>query len=181
MTKTMFNNGLITSIFSFLIDKFDSNNMITLQIGDIAPAFEGINERGEVVRLEDFRGKKLILFFYPADNTPGCTAAACSLRNAYAELQAKGFAMLGVSPDSPKKHEGFIRKHQFPFSLLADTEQVVMKQYGVWGEKKFMGRTFDGVLRTTFVIDEQGKIEQIFRKVDTKNHATQILEQFEKA
>lgn len=84
--------------------------------------------------------------------------------------------MLGVSPDSPKKHEGFIRKHQFPFSLLADTEQVVMKQYGVWGEKKFMGRTFDGVLRTTFVIDEHGKIAQIFRKVDTKNHATQILE-----
>lgn len=175
----MLNNGLKTSILSFFSNKPNNNNMITLQIGDIAPTFEGINEQGEVVRLQDFRGKKLILFFYPADNTPGCTATACSLRDAYTDLQNKGFAMLGVSPDSPKKHENFIRKHQFPFSLLADTEQVVMKQYGVWGEKKFMGRTFDGVLRTTFVIDEQGKIAQIFRKVATQNHATQILESME--
>lgn len=175
----MLNNGLKNSIFSFFKNKPIHNNMISLKIGDVAPAFEGINERGETIRLQDFTGQKLILFFYPADNTPGCTAAACSLRDAYSELKAKGFALLGVSPDTPKKHESFIRKYQFPFSLLADTQQVVMKQYGVWGEKKFMGRTFDGVLRTTFVIDEQGKIEHIFPKVNTKNHAEQVLALFE--
>jgi thioredoxin-dependent peroxiredoxin len=176
------NTGIIRSISSFFSTaKSTESDMTTLQIGDAAPAFEGSNERGETVRLSDYAGKRLILFFYPADNTPGCTAAACSLRDAYADLAAQGFEMLGVSPDSVKKHEGFIQKYQFPFSLLADTDQTVMKAYGVWGLKKFMGREFDGVHRTTFVIGATGNIEHIFTKVDTKNHAEQILELVEKA
>ena len=150
--------------------------MTTLKAGDKAPDFKGIDEQGNTIGLSDFQGKKLILFFYPADNTPGCTAAACSLRDSYEALKDKGFELLGVSPDSAKKHQGFINKYAFPFHLLADTEHQVMDAFGVWGPKKFMGREFDGVHRTTFVIDEQGMIEKVFTKVDTKNHATQILE-----
>jgi thioredoxin-dependent peroxiredoxin len=152
--------------------------MITLSVGDSAPLFEGINENGETIRLTDYKGKKLILFFYPQDNTPGCTAAACSLRDSYGELRSKGFEMLGVSADTPKKHQKFIEKFQFPYSLLADTEKVVLSAYGVWGEKKFMGRIFDGILRTTFVIDEQGIIEKIYTKVNTASHAEQILDSY---
>ncbi|MCB0640930.1 MAG: thioredoxin-dependent thiol peroxidase [Phaeodactylibacter sp.] len=152
--------------------------MTHLKEGDAAPHFEGEIETGEQVSLEDFKGKKLILFFYPKDNTPGCTAAACSLRDAYSDLRAQGFEMLGVSPDSAKKHGNFIKKFEFPFHLLADTEQAVLKAYGVWGPKKFMGREFIGVLRTTFIIDEQGKIEKVYDKVRTKDHANQILESY---
>ncbi len=150
--------------------------MTHLNIGDPAPNFEGLNEKDEIIRLSDYKGRKLILFFYPQDNTPGCTAAACSLRDSYGELRDKGFEMLGVSADTPKKHQKFIEKYQFPYSLLADTEKVVLSAYGVWGEKKFMGRIFDGILRTTFVIDEQGIIEKIYTKVNTTSHAEQILE-----
>lgn len=152
--------------------------MTHLKAGDEAPHFEGEIETGERISLDHFKGKKLILFFYPKDNTPGCTAAACSLRDAYGDLRAKGFEMLGVSPDSARKHTGFIKKFEFPFHLLADTEQEVLKAYGVWGPKKFMGREFVGVLRTTFVIDEHGKIEHVFDKVRTKDHADQILESY---
>ncbi len=150
--------------------------MTKLKVGDKAPAFKGVDEKGEAIQLSDFKGKKLILFFYPRDNTPGCTAEACSLRDHYTELKDAGYALLGVSPDTPKKHQNFINKFDFPFSLLADTELETINSYGVWGPKKFMGREFDGLLRTTFVIDEKGKIERIIDKVKTKQHAAQILE-----
>jgi peroxiredoxin Q/BCP len=149
--------------------------MTHLKEGDQAPDFSGINEKSEQVSLADFKGKKLILFFYPKDNTPGCTAEACNLRDNFGELREKGFEMLGVSPDSAKKHENFIKKFSFPFSLLADTEHEVLNAYGVWGRKKFMGREYDGVHRTTFVIDEAGKVEKVFTKVKTKDHADQIM------
>ncbi len=147
-----------------------------LQEGDAAPAFTGVDQDGNKVSLSDYKGKKLILFFYPKDNTPGCTAEVCSLRDGFSELQAKGYELLGVSPDSEKKHQNFIKKHKLPFPLLADTEQETLKAFGVWGKKKFMGREYTGVHRTTFVIDEKGKIEKIYRKVKTKSHSDQILE-----
>ncbi|MEM9920866.1 MAG: thioredoxin-dependent thiol peroxidase [Bacteroidota bacterium] len=150
--------------------------MTHLKEGDAAPAIDGFDENGEAVSLAQFAGRKLILFFYPKDNTPGCTAEACSLRDSYDELKAAGFELLGVSPDSAKKHQNFIKKFEFPFHLLADTDRKVIEAYGIWGPKKFMGREFDGVHRTTFIIDENGKIEKIYKKVKTKDHATQILE-----
>jgi peroxiredoxin Q/BCP len=149
---------------------------INLQKGDKAPDFTGIDQDGNEVSLSDFKGKKLILFFYPKDNTPSCTIEACNLRDNYAALRAKGFELLGVSPDSALRHQNFIRKFKLPFPLLADTEQEVMQAYGVWGPKKFMGRSYIGVHRTTFVIDEQGMIEGVIEKVKTKNHTRQILE-----
>ena len=150
--------------------------MTHLKEGDKAPAFTGLNEKGEEVSLSDYKGKKLILFFYPKDNTPGCTAEACNLRDNYDQLRAQGFELLGVSPDRAKKHQNFIKKHEFPFPLLADTEQEVLQKYGVWGEKQMYGRSYMGVFRTTFIIGESGVIEKIFTKVDTKAHAEQILE-----
>lgn len=151
--------------------------MIThLKVGDQAPNFSGLTEKGETISLADFAGKKLILFFYPKDNTPGCTAEACNLRDNYNALQKKGFELLGVSPDSPKKHQNFINKFEFPFSLLADTELETIKAFGIWGLKKFMGKEYEGVHRTTFLIDEEGKITEIFAKVKTKSHADQIFE-----
>jgi len=150
--------------------------MTHLQEGDLAPNFEGINEQEESMQLSDFKDKKLILFFYPKDDTPGCTAAACNLRDNSDDLKKLGFEMLGVSPDPAKKHQKFIQKYDFPFHLLADTEHKIMDDYGVWGPKKFMGREYDGVHRTTFIIGGNGKIEKVFRKVKTKNHTAQILE-----
>ena len=150
--------------------------MTHLNVGDQAPDFSGENEKGETISLSDYAGKKLILFFYPKDNTPGCTAEACNLRDNYSELQEKGFELLGVSPDSPKKHTNFIKKFEFPFSLLADTELETIKAYGIWGLKKFMGKEYEGVHRTTFLIDEEGKVLEIFKKVKTKTHAEQIMD-----
>ena len=150
--------------------------MTHLQIGDTAPAFEGVDQDSNTISLGDYKGKKLVLFFYPKDNTPGCTAEVCSLRDGFGELQAQGYELLGVSPDSSKKHQNFINKFGLPFPLLADTERKTLEAYGVWGPKKFMGRTYDGVHRTTFIIDEEGKIAQIYTKVKTKSHAEQILE-----
>jgi peroxiredoxin Q/BCP len=172
------NSGIKKSIYSFLIagTSQHSADMTSLKVGDRAPQFETVLHDGTQIQLSDYAGKKLILFFYPADDTPGCTAAACSLRDAYSELSEKGYQMLGVSPDSEKSHDKFIKKFAFPFPLFPDVDQTVMKAYGVWGPRKWMGREFDGVHRTTFVIDEQGTIEQIFTKVDTKNHARQILD-----
>jgi len=135
-----------------------------------APDFE-INGK----TLKDFKGKKVILYFYPKDNTSGCTAQACNLRDNYSDLKAKGFIVIGVSPDSAKSHNNFSEKHNLPFELIPDTEKNLLKNYGVWGEKKMYGRTYEGVLRTTFIIDENGKIEKIIKKVDTKNHSQQIL------
>ncbi len=149
--------------------------MFHLKEGDAAPTFSTPNEKGETVQLSDFSGKKLVLYFYPKDDTPGCTAEACSLRDNYQQFLAKGYAVLGVSPDAPKKHVKFIEKYSLPFSLLADEDHHVANAYGVWGPKKFMGRSYDGIHRTTFVIDESGKIERIISQVDTKNHAEQII------
>ena len=147
-----------------------------LKEGDKAPAFTGLNENGESISLKDFKGRKLILFFYPKDNTPGCTAAACNLSENFDKLKEMGYDLLGVSPDSAKKHQNFIKKFDFPFSLLADTELEVIKAYDVWGQKKFMGKEYIGLLRTTFIIDEKGKIERIISKVKTKTDTEQILE-----
>ncbi|MCL4124684.1 UNVERIFIED_CONTAM: hypothetical protein GTU68_052452 [Idotea baltica] len=153
--------------------------MTTLQSGDTAPTFTGINEDGQEVSLEDYKGQKLILFFYPKDDTPGCTAAACNLRDNYAALRDKNFQMLGVSPDKDTKHRKFIDKHSFPFSLIADPDKELIKLYCLWGLKKFMGREYEGVYRTTFIIDEEGKIEHVISKVKTKAHTEQILALYE--
>ncbi len=150
--------------------------MTHLQEGDMAPDFTGLNEHGEEIKLSDYRGKKLILFFYPKDNTPGCTAEACNLRDNFDLLKERGFELLGVSPDSQRKHQNFISKFELPFPLIADTEHEVLKLYGAWGEKQMYGKTYEGVLRTTFIIDEEGKITKIFKKVKTKAHTEQILE-----
>ena len=147
-----------------------------LQVGDPAPPFTALDEKGQERSLSDYRGKKLVLFIYPKDNTPGCTAEACSLRDHFGELQAQGYELLGVSADSAKKHQNFINKYELPFPLLADIDKQVIQSYGAWGMKKFMGREFEGILRTTFIIDENGRIEAIFKKVKTKTHAAQILE-----
>ena len=149
--------------------------MFHLKVGDAAPVFSALNEKNETVSLTDFKGKKLVLYFYPKDDTPGCTAEASSLRDSYEVFLNKGYAVLGVSPDSAKKHIKFQDKYSLPFSLLADEDHAVAEAYGVWGEKKFMGRTYQGIHRATFIIDEQGLIERIIDKVDTANHAEQVL------
>lgn len=148
---------------------------ITLQVGDKAPVFKAKNEKGETVSLTDYKGKKLVLYFYPKDDTPGCTAEACDLRDNYQSFQAQGYEILGVSPDNETKHQKFIAKHELPFSLLADTDNAVATAYGTWGEKSMYGKKYMGILRTTFVIDEKGKIEKVIEKVDTKKHTTQLL------
>jgi thioredoxin-dependent peroxiredoxin len=150
--------------------------MFHLKEGDNAPDFSAPNETGQTVGLADYKGKKLVLYFYPKDDTPGCTAEACSLRDGYGMFQSKGYEILGVSPDSVKKHVKFQEKYHLPFNLLADENHAVAEAYGVWGQKKFMGRTYDGIHRTTFVIDENGRIERIIAKVDTEKHTEQILE-----
>jgi peroxiredoxin Q/BCP len=144
------------------------------EIGKKAPAFSALDENGNTIGLDTFSGKKLVLYFYPKDDTPGCTAEACSLRDNYQDLLDKGYAVLGVSPDDSKKHTKFIAKYSLPFSLLADTDQTVCNAYGVWVEKSMYGRKYMGVARTTFVIDENGTLTEIIEKVDTKNHASQI-------
>jgi thioredoxin-dependent peroxiredoxin len=149
--------------------------MFHLKEGDQAPDFSAPNEKGEITQLSDYKGKKLVLYFYPKDDTPGCTAEACSLRDGYGQFLSKGYDILGVSPDSVKKHVKFQEKYNLPFALLADENHAVAEAYGVWGPKKFMGRAYDGIHRTTFVIDESGVIERIISKVDTENHATQVL------
>ena len=151
--------------------------MTTLQAGDQAPAFTGTLQDGSTVSLSDYAGKKLIVFFYPKDDTPGCTAAACSLRDHYGDLRKEGYELLGISPDSPQKHLKFIDKYELPMPLVADENHEIMDAFGVWGPKKFMGREYDGVHRTTFVIDEDGKIARVITKVQTKTHAAQLLQE----
>jgi peroxiredoxin Q/BCP len=148
---------------------------IKLNIGDKAPNFSCKNEKGELVSLKDFKGKNLVLYFYPKDDTPGCTAEACDLRDNYQNFLSKGFEILGVSPDNEKKHQKFIDKHELPFSLLADEDHAVAEAYGVWGEKSMYGKKYMGILRTTFVIDEKGKLSNIIEKVDTKAHSKQLI------
>lgn len=150
-----------------------------LKIGDKAPEFSVKNQDGKRIKLSDFLGKKVILFFYPKASTPGCTMEAKNLRDNYKELQDKGFEVIGVSADSERRQKNFCVKNELPYSLLVDEEKEVIKAYGVWGLKKFMGREYDGIHRTTFVIDEKGSIEQIIEKVKTKHHTQQILELYE--
>lgn len=149
--------------------------MPNLKIGEKAPDFTGRIQTGETITLQQLVGKKLILYFYPKDNTPGCTAEACDLRDNYNMWLQKGYQVIGISPDSEKSHQNFIEKHGLPFNLIADTDKTIMKAYGAWGEKKLYGKTYEGVLRKTFVISENGIIEAIFDKVDTKKHTQQIV------
>ena len=150
--------------------------MKTLKQGDAVPNFTAKDEQGNKVALSDYKGKKLIVFFYPKANTPGCTAEACSLRDNYAELQEKGFELLGVSADSEKQQANFKNKYEFPFPLLADDDKTVINTFGVWGPKKFMGKEYDGIHRMTFLINQNGIVEKVIDKVKTKDHAAQILE-----
>jgi len=149
--------------------------MTSLKIGDASPQFEANDNVGNTIRLSDYTGKKLVLFFYPKASTPGCTAEACNLRDHYQAFLAKGYDVLGVSADSAKRQQNWVLKHELPFPLLADEDKVVINAFGVWGPKKFMGKEYDGIHRTTFVIDENGSIENIITKVKTKAHTAQIL------
>lgn len=149
--------------------------MSKLTEGMAAPAINGVDQNGAKVALADFKGKKVVLYFYPKDDTPGCTAQACNLRDNYAAIKAAGFEILGVSIDPEKAHQKFITKYTLPFSLIADTDKKIVEDYGVWVEKSMYGKKYMGTARVTFVIDEQGKISKIIDKVDTKNHTAQIL------
>jgi peroxiredoxin Q/BCP len=150
--------------------------MTHLKEGDKAPVFKGVDQSGNKVSLSDLKGKKVILYFYPKDMTPGCTAQACNLRDNYTALLKKGYAVVGVSTDGEKSHQKFAEKYELPFPLLADEDRRIVAQYGVWGEKKFMGKVYDGTHRTTFLINEDGVIDKIITKPDTKNHTEEILE-----
>jgi thioredoxin-dependent peroxiredoxin len=149
---------------------------ISLKSGDKAPEFTSVDQNGKQLKLSDYKGKKLILYFYPKDNTSGCTAEACSLRDGYEQLANLGYEVVGVSPDSEKSHQGFIKKYELPFRLIADTNQTVANLFDVWGEKKMYGRSYMGILRTTFIIDEKGIISHVVSKVNTGDHVNQILE-----
>lgn len=146
-----------------------------LTVGDMAPEFEGIDHEGNPIKLSDFKGKKVILYFYPKDNTPGCTAQSCNLRDNYSLLQEKGYVVLGISSDGVASHQKFRDKFELPFPLIADTEKKIHELYGTWGEKSMYGRKYMGTFRFTFVIDEEGKIEDIIKKVKTKDHTAQIV------
>lgn len=148
-----------------------------MQVGDKAPEVLGINEKGEAIRLSDYKGKKIVLYFYPKDMTSGCTAQACNLRDNYSELRKTGYEVIGVSVDNEKSHQKFIEKNNLPFPLIADTDKKLVEQFGVWGEKSMYGRKYMGTFRTTFIINEEGVIERIItpKEVKTKDHAAQIL------
>lgn len=148
---------------------------MAIQTGDKVPDLLGLDQDGKEVKVSDYKGRKIALYFYPKDNTSGCTAEACSLRDGYNELKKAGYEIIGVSKDSAQSHRGFIEKQNLPFRLIADTDTTLQQQFGVWAEKKMYGRTYMGTLRYTFLIDENGVIEKVIEKVDTKNHAQQIL------
>lgn len=150
--------------------------MIALKAGDKAPAINATDQDGNKISLESLKGRKVVLYFYPKDDTPGCTAEACSLRDNYKQLTDLGYFVIGVSPDNQKSHQKFADKHELPFPLIADPEKKVIMDYGTWGPKKFLGREYDGVIRTTFIINEKGIIDEVISKVDTKNHAFQVLD-----
>jgi peroxiredoxin Q/BCP len=147
-----------------------------LEKGEKAPEFEGIDQNGNAIKSSDYKGKKYVLFFYPKASTPGCTAEACDLRDNEEALKAKGYAIIGVSADSVKRQKNFATKYNLNYPLIADEDKKIIEAFGVWGRKKFMGREFDGILRTTFIINEKGIIENVIEKVKTKEHAKQILE-----
>jgi peroxiredoxin Q/BCP len=165
---------IITLCILFTINA-NSQEINMLKIGDKAPAINSIDQNGEKITLEQFKGKKIVLYFYPKDMTPGCTMQSCNLRDNYQTLLNEGYVVLGCSADSPEKHQKFIAKYDLPFPLISDESKQVLNAYGVWGPKKFMGRAYDGISRTTFVIDENGVIIDIITKVKTKEHTKQIL------
>jgi thioredoxin-dependent peroxiredoxin len=146
-----------------------------LKVGDRAPDFTAKNQEGKEIKLSGFLGKKVILYFYPKDDTPGCTAEACNLRDNYSDLLKRGFEVIGVSPDDEKSHTKFVSKYNLQFNLVADTAKTILKQYGAWGKKDMYGKEYEGVLRTTYVINEQGIIEKVIEKVNTGDHSNQIL------
>jgi len=150
-----------------------------LKEGIAAPAFTTKNAEGDTVRLKDFRGQKVVLYFYPKDDTPGCTTEACSFRDAFSKFKKRGIQVFGVSPDNEASHKKFAAKYKLPFALLADTDHAISDAYGVYGQKTFMGRTYMGVNRTTFLINEQGKIKKVFQKVKPEEHASEVLDAFE--
>jgi len=154
--------------------------MNILKEGDKAPELLGFDQNGNEISLKTYNGKKVILYFYPKDNTSGCTAEACSLRDNYIELKKLGFEVVGISADSQKSHQGFIAKHQLPFNLIADTDKNIIKSFGAWGEKKMYGKSYEGIIRSTFIISEKGIIEKVIKKVETKDHANQILKELSK-
>lgn len=149
--------------------------MGNLAIGDKAPAIDSLDQEGKRITLEQYKGKKIVLYFYPKDNTPGCTAESCDLRDHYDQFIQQGFEVIGVSADSEQSHQKFIAQHQLPFPLISDTEKKVLQDYGAWGEKKNYGKTYMGIIRKTYVIDEEGIIINIIEKVKTKEHSTQIF------
>jgi peroxiredoxin Q/BCP len=151
--------------------------MEILKEGNIAPNFKGKDQNGDTVSLDQYKGKKVILYFYPKDNTPGCTAEACNLRDNYSDIIEKGMEIIGVSPDKEASHLKFIAKYDLPFTLISDPEKEILKLYNAWGEKKMYGKVYDGVLRKTFIIDENQKIEKIIEKVKTKDHTNQIFQE----
>jgi peroxiredoxin Q/BCP len=151
----------------------------TLKTGDKAPAFTAKDQKGNLVKLTDFKGKKVVLYFYPKDDTPGCTKEACNFRDNFNLLKKKGIEVIGISTDSVKSHGKFADKYELPFTLVADEDKTIVTAYGVWGEKKFMGKTYMGTSRTTFIINEKGIIEHIITKVDTTNSTEQVLELIE--
>jgi len=151
--------------------------MSVLKEGDLAPAINARDENGEMVTLEEFKGKKVVLYFYPKDNTPGCTAEACNLRDNYSQFTEKGFEIIGVSADSEKSHSKFKSKYDLPFRLISDVDRKVLQDYGAWGEKKMYGKSFLGIIRRTFIINEEGYVEKIIEKVKTKEHSKQIFEE----
>jgi len=153
--------------------------MIRLKEGMRAPGFKGIDQNGKEIKLDDFTGKKIVLYFYPKDNTPGCTSEACNLRDNYDVFLKKGFAVIGVSPDSEKSHNSFSSKYNLPFPIISDTSKKILNAYGVWGEKKMYGKSYLGVIRTTFIINATGIIERIITKVNTADHADQIFGEIE--
>jgi len=150
--------------------------MSILKEGAKAPVFKGVDQNGNKISLTDFKGQKVVVYFYPKDDTPGCTAQACNLRDNYTELLKQGFQVIGISTDSVKSHKKFEEKYKLPFPLIADEDKKIVEQYGVFGEKKFMGKTYLGTNRTTFLVDEAGKIKKIITKPDTKNQTEQVLE-----
>jgi peroxiredoxin Q/BCP len=154
--------------------------MTELKEGMAAPLFSGKDQDGKALRLEHFVGKKVILYFYPKDNTPGCTAESCNLRDNYADLAGKGYEVIGVSADSEQSHQKFITKYDLPFTLVSDPDKKILKAYGAWGMKKLYGKEYEGILRKTFVISENGMIMKVFNKVETKDHTAQILSELEK-
>ena len=149
---------------------------MALTVGDRIPEVLGIDQNGKEIKASDLAGKKVVIYFYPKDNTPGCTAEACSLRDGYADLRAAGYEVIGVSKDSEASHRKFIEKQSLPFTLIADTDTVLNQAFGVWAEKTMAGRKYMGTVRTTFLVDETGRITDVLKKVDTKNHAVQILD-----